>query len=162
MIGAAAMAVHGVSRATRDIDLFTLSQECLETSFWTSLRTTASIEAYVRKGDAADPLAGVVRLTAAGENPLDVVVGKSSWQRAVTERAQDAVIEDVAVRVAGALDLILLKLYAAGPQDAWDVEQLLTGSDEPALVAQIDVAVRALPPDGRALWARIRAGRRPA
>ena len=87
MIGAAAMAVHGVSRATRDIDLFTLSQECLETPFWTSLRTTARIEAHVRRGDAADPLAGVVRLAAAGENPLDVAVGKSSWQRAVTERA---------------------------------------------------------------------------
>ena len=87
MIGAAAIAVHGVSRATRDIDLFTLSQECLETSFWTSLRTTARIEAHVRRGDAADPLAGVVRLAAAGENPLDVAVGKSSWQRAVTERA---------------------------------------------------------------------------
>ena len=51
MIGAAAIAVHGVSRATRDIDLFTLSQECLETSFWTSLRTTARIEAHVRKGE---------------------------------------------------------------------------------------------------------------
>jgi hypothetical protein len=162
VIGAAAMAVHGVSRATRDIDLFTLARECLEPSFWTSLGSPAGIEALVREGDATDPLAGVVRLTAPGENPLDVVVGKSSWQATAIARAQDAVIEDVRIRVAGPLDLILLKLYAGGPQDAWDIEQLLTGSDEHALAAQVDGAVAALPPDGQALWARIRAGRRPA
>ncbi|PYM95499.1 MAG: hypothetical protein DME04_04675 [Candidatus Rokuibacteriota bacterium] len=45
VIGAAAMAVHGVSRATRDIDLFTLARECLEPSFWASLGPPAGIEA---------------------------------------------------------------------------------------------------------------------
>ena len=88
--------------------------------------------------------------------------GNLCYAEAASDPAPALLCLEAQVRVAGALDLILLKLYAAGPQDAWDVEQLLTGSDEPALVAQIDVAVSALPPDGRALWARIRAGRRPA
>ena len=57
------MAVHGVSRSTRDVDVFTLAQECLEAAFWAPLRAPA-LEARVRKGDADDPLAGVVRLTA--------------------------------------------------------------------------------------------------
>lgn len=63
VIGAAAMAVHGVSRSTRDVDLFTLAQECLEAAFWKALRLT-SVEARARKGDVDDPLAGVVRITA--------------------------------------------------------------------------------------------------
>ena len=79
MIGAAAMVVQGVSRSTRDLDLFPLARECLEAAFWNALRAT-SVEARVRKGDADDPLAGVVRVTAGGEHPLDVVVGRSSWQ----------------------------------------------------------------------------------
>ena len=150
------MAVHGVSRSTRDVDLFTLARECLEVAFWAPLRPT-SVEARVRKGDADDPLAGVVRLTAAGgEHPLDVVVGKSPWQAAVTAGAREALIEDVRVPVASRVDLILLKLYAGGPQDAWDIQQLLEGPAGAELTARIDAAVTALPPQGRSLWARIR------
>ncbi len=155
MIGAAAMAVHGVSRSTRDVDLFTLAQECLEAAFWTPLRAT-SVEARVRKGDADDPLAGVVRITAGGEHPLDLVVGKSPWQAAVTAGAREALIEDVRVPVASPVNLILLKLYAGGPQDAWDIQQLLEGPDGAALTAQVDAAVTALAPESRRLWARVR------
>jgi predicted nucleotidyltransferase len=39
LIGAAAMAVHGVSRSTRDLDLFVLARECLFPAYWDSLRT---------------------------------------------------------------------------------------------------------------------------
>ena len=154
MIGAAAMAVHGVSRSTRDVDLFTLAQECLEVGFWTPLRA-ASVDARVRKGDADDPLAGVVRITASDEHPLDVMVGKSPWQAGVLAGARETLIERVLVPVASRVDLILLKLYAGGPQDAWDIQQLLA-APEGQLTAQVDAAVRALPPDGRRLWARIR------
>jgi hypothetical protein len=150
------MAVHGVSRSTRDIDLFTLARECLDTSVWISLHA-AAIETRVRTGDADDPLAGVVRVTAEREHPLDLVVGKSAWQTGVVARAREAAIEGVPVRVASALDLILLKLYAGGPQDAWDIAQLLVGSEGPSLAAQVDAAVEALPQASRALWSRVRA-----
>ncbi len=153
------MAVHGVSRSTRDVDLFTLAQECLDAEFWNALQAT-SVEVRVRKGDADDPLAGVVRITAGGEHPLDVVVGKSPWQAAVTAGAREALIEDVRVPVASRVDLILLKLYAGGPQDAWDIQQLLADPDGATLTAQVDASVTALPPEGRSLWARVRgAGR---
>ena len=110
----------------------------------------------MRKGDADDPLAGVVRLTAVGEHPLDVVVGKSPWQATVTAGAREASIEDVRVPVASRVDLILLKLYAGGPQDAWDIQQLLACPEGAALAAQVDAAVTALPPEGRSFCARIR------
>jgi hypothetical protein len=39
----------------------------------------------------ADPPAGVVRLTAAGESPIDLMVGRDSWQaRALTAQVEAA------------------------------------------------------------------------
>ena len=63
VIGAAAMAIRGVGRSTHDIDLLTLSRACLDASWWT---TPAGVDVAVRRGDAHDPLAGVVRVEQAG------------------------------------------------------------------------------------------------
>src|SRR5438093_341526 len=73
----------------------------------------------------------------------------------VLERRAPSEIEGVSVPVATAADLVLLKLYAGGPQDAWDVEQLLAGPGRAALVAEVDAALGTLPEDTRRLWARI-------
>lgn len=148
------MAVHGVSRATLDIDLLTLAPECLDVATWQGLRTSG-VEAQIRRGDAEDPLAGVVRFTAPGEHPLDLVVGKSHWQEAVLARALDAELAGVRVPVAAPADLILLKLYAGGPQDAWDVLQLLAAPDRAALIADVEASLGALPAASRRLWSRI-------
>ncbi len=155
VIGAAAMAVHGVTRSTRDLDLLTVAAECLAADFWHDV-TAAGAHVDVRRGDAEDPLAGVVRVSASGHAPVDIVVGKARWHEAAFTRATEASIDGVTVPVAGVIDLVLLKLYAGGPLDAWDVEQLLHQPDHRAIVADIDVAVGALPPDSRALWARVR------
>ena len=52
-------------------------------------------------------------------------------------------------------DLALLKLYAGGPQDAWDIEQLLAGADRGALIAEVESRLADLPPRATALWRRI-------
>lgn len=52
-----------------------------------------------------------------------------------------------------AADLVLLKLYAGGPQDAWDVHQLLDAN--PSLRGEVAGLSNALPDDCRALWRRI-------
>ncbi len=155
VIGAAAMAVHGVTRSTRDVDLFTVAAESLDPGVWQPLRR-AGVQVRVEKGDAGDPLAGVVRLSAPSEHPLDVIVGKSPWQAEITSRARTTTIEGVEVPVAAPADLILLKLYAGGPQDAWDIEQLLGGPERAAVTAEVEAVLDALPAEGRRLWARIR------
>jgi hypothetical protein len=155
LIGAAALAVHGVSRATRDLDLLVVDGACLDPAYWAPL-AASGIEADVRRGDAADPLAGVVRLRRAQESPVDLVVGRHPWQADVLAGAVETDVLGVAVPVAGRADLILLKLFAAGPQDAWDVEQLLAGPERAATVAAVDRRVIALPEDSRTLWGRLR------
>lgn len=152
VIGAAAMAVHGVSRATRDVDLFTVNPATLEAATWASLAGDAP---RIRVGGSDDPLAGVARFLAAGEPPLDLVVGKTAWQAEIPGRARPSVIEGVEAPVAGAADLVLLKLYAGGPQDAWDIEQLLAGPDRAALVAEVQGRLAALPAHSQDLWNRI-------
>ena len=62
LIGAVAMAVHGVSRATADVDFLTVDGRVLEAALWDSL-SNEGVTLRVLKGDFDDPLAGSVRLT---------------------------------------------------------------------------------------------------
>jgi hypothetical protein len=68
-------------------------------------------------------------------------------------------VGDGQLRVVRAADLILLKLYAGGTQDRWDIEQLLALEPAGALVDDVESRAAVLPPDSRELWARLRAGR---
>ena len=131
VVGAAAMAVRGVSRSTRDVDLLVVDSECLSPATWESLRLEG-IAVSIRRGDADDPLAGAVRLTGPGHAMLDIIVGRAAWQARVLERASPSKIEEVSVPVATAADLVLLKLYAGGPQDAWDDYSALTADEQSA------------------------------
>jgi hypothetical protein len=113
----------------------------------------------IRPGDDSDPLRGVVRL--AGTTPfgitalIDVIVGRSAWQVTVLQRAMPRSIEGVVVPVATSGDVIVLKLFAGGPQDAWDIEQLLASGDRPTLVRHVETLLPQLPEHAQRLWARI-------
>ena len=85
LIGAAALAVHGVSRSTADVDLLTLDTRVLEKGLWEGL-AARGVTIRPLKGDHDDPLAGTVRLSA-GTELVDVVVGKLDWQGEIVECA---------------------------------------------------------------------------
>lgn len=107
VIGAAALAVHGVSRATGD---------------------------------------------------LDPLVGRHAWQREALGRASRVPLEGTSVAVVTPSDLVLLKLYAGGPQDAWDVDQLL--DLDSSIANEVEDGLPALPEECAVLWRRIRDQRR--
>jgi hypothetical protein len=94
LVGAGALAVHGVARSTLDLDLLVTTPACLSAPFWDDLRPA---------------------------------------------RTRASEVED-----------------AGGPQDAWDVTQLLAGDDRAALVAAVERALPALPAECAALWRRLR------
>lgn len=156
VIGATAMAVHGVTRSTADLDLLATDTRCLDPALWAPLRDAGTV-VDLRRGDDEDPLAGVIRFERGEEPPVDVLVGRWPWQREILGRAMRIEIGGVSVPVAAPADLILLKLYAGGPQDAWDIAQLLDAV--PGLEPLVEAGIGALPPDCAALWRRIRAGR---
>ncbi len=158
LVGAGALAAHGVSRSTFDVDLLVTDRRVLDAQAWAEL-SAAGVQVDVRAGDDEDPLAGVVRLSEPGERSVDVVVGRHRWETEILHRARAASAPGQ-VPVAAAADLVLLKLYAGGPQDAWDVEQLLAASDREAIGAAVLRVLPRLPPHAAALWRRVTGGER--
>jgi hypothetical protein len=156
LIGAAALAACGVARSTFDIDVLAVDLRCLDAALWKDLETNgASID--MRRGDTADPLAGVARFEQPGERPVDLIMGRHSWQKRALARA---------LRPAGSLpvvqrrDLILLKLYAGGTQDMWDIRELLALPDAAAVIDEVSADMHDLPADAVQRWAEVRgAGR---
>jgi predicted nucleotidyltransferase len=155
LAGAAALAVHGIARSTFDLDLFTTDAVALDRTTWTTLATNASVRVDIRRGDADDPLAGVVRIESEDERDVDVVVGRSPWQTEIVSRARPITAAGVQLPVVGPSDLILLKLYAGGSQDCWDIEQLLAGDARQRLVDDVEAQLDRLPGECRRLWVRI-------
>ena len=155
LIGAAAMAAHGVSRATVDLDVLVVALACLDPGPWSALRAQG-VAVDLRRGDDSDPLAGVVRFAAPGERPVDLVVGKATWQRSALVRAEPGRFAGVDLPILRAADLILLKLYAGGPQDRWDITQLLAAGDHGALVEEIELRLPELPSEAVTVWKSLR------
>ena len=145
-----------IARSTYDTDLLTTDVCVLEPAPWAELAAEAKCHVDVRRGDADDPLAGVVRVSRGSERDVDVIVGRSAWQRDVIERAGEIDLGGLRLRVVTPADLVLLKLYAGGAQDVWDVEQLLAVGVRDAIMAEVESRLVLLPPDARATWTRVR------
>jgi hypothetical protein len=152
LIGATALAVHGVSRSTQDQDLLAVDPACLDPATWSDL-SGRGVSVDVRRGDLTDPLLGVVRFAARGQRQVDLIVGKHTWQRPILARAEGG--EGGRPPVVRIVDLILLKLFAGGPQDAWDIQQILARSDRAQLVTSVEQELDKLPKRSAALWAKI-------
>ena len=128
----------------------------LDQGLWTSLRDGGASTRIVR-GDSDDPLLGAVRFSTPQERTIDVVVIAGGWVRAILEGTTAFAFAGTDVAVASASSLVLLKLYAGGPKDAWDIRALLESQDEPdALRADVDERVESMPAECRRLWAQLR------
>jgi hypothetical protein len=155
LIGAAAMALHGVSRSTADVDLLTVDSRALRRDCWAAFERRG-LEVRILRGDAEDPLAGSVRI-GDGQQFVDVVVGRQAWEREQVEAAVRRSLGDFDLPVVEPAGIVLLKLHAGGPKDAWDIRSVLeVARDREALLADVERTIGRLPQDARRLWARIR------
>jgi len=119
VIGAHALAAHGLARFTSDFDVLVMSGRVLARDFWPASLQTRLVS--LRKGDDGDPLRGVVRF--GPPITVDVVVGRGDIMRgALAHAALDGVI---GLSVVTVIDLVSLKLEAGGPQDLADISALL-------------------------------------
>jgi hypothetical protein len=153
LIGGEALAVHGIARATLDSDLLVARPDVLRAAFWSALSPRAAVEA--RAGDPDDPLAGVVRIRR-GNAQTDVIVGRP-WVRRMLDRSIRLRVASEQLPVVDRADLILLKLFAAGPQDLLDVRLLLESGD-PELAEQIERRLSGVPAEIGGAWRRLRRG----
>lgn len=148
LIGAAALAAAGVARSTFDLDLLTTDAAVLDLRLWDDLRA-AGVTVDIRRGDDDDPLAGVIRLELGAERPVDVILGRHAWQARAVARADRP---SGGPPVVQPRDLVLLKLYAGGAQDLWDVRELLRDPDREVLATQVEADLATLPLRMRELW----------
>jgi len=146
MIGAMALAAHGLARSSLDVDLLATDLSLLEPDAWDDF-SGGSVDARV--GGVFDPLAGVIRIAQPAEIPVDIVLfGPHGWQAEALHRASGSPVPIVALE-----DLVLLKLFAGGPRDRADIHGLL--DLHPHLQDRLSAHLDSLPPDRRALWGRI-------
>ncbi len=110
----------------------------LTAAFWPRRKTTPT--PTIRHGDADDPLAGVASLRTDGEQ-VDVIVGRGAWMAAMLTRRIWVGSGPRRLPIVDRADLVLLKLYAAGPQDLLDI-RLLLEADSKGLVVQSKRACR--------------------
>ena len=152
LIGAAALAAAGVARSTFDVDLLTTDPLVLRPSLWAGLRAEG-VSVEIRHADADDPLGGVVRIEAPAERPVDVIVGKHAWQDRAVRRARRP---GPGPAIVLPRDLVLLKLYAGGTQDLWDIRELLRLPEGGALEIAVQEDLEGLAPFMRERWADVR------
>jgi hypothetical protein len=113
-------------RATLDSDLLVATGDVVHNAFWSHFSPRAAVE--IRPGDVNDPLAGVVRLRRRTEQ-TDVIVGRP-WVRHMLDRTTRIHVGGDTLPVVDRADLILLKLFSAGPQELLDVRLLLERGGE--------------------------------
>jgi hypothetical protein len=146
LIGGGALAAHGIARATLDFDLLVVDRAVLVSPFWDDFPATVEL----RPGDADDPLAGVVRVSDGGE-AVDVIVGKHAWEAQMLARRVTVTVELQPLPTVDRADLVLLKLFAGGPQDLLDV-RLLLAADTGNLRNEVEQRVLDVPVETRRLW----------
>jgi hypothetical protein len=78
---------------------------------------------------------------------LDTLVGSKGYWRAELTLHHGRQLP--AARVD---DLVLLKLYAGGSQDRWDIEQLLARPDRAVIIDAVERSLSQLPADAQRLW----------
>jgi hypothetical protein len=122
LIGGFAVAAWGVPRATQDIDFAV----AIGTN---DPQTLASfMGGRYHGGGPDDPLKGVIRATvtvASASIPLQLVFLPSTFTDAIFQQIKALSIMNQSVPVVNWDMLVLLKIYAGGPQDVLDARQIL-------------------------------------
>ena len=144
-IGAAALAVHGYTRGTQNLDVaIAVAPDSTLREFAQALER-AGIANRLQLPDEVDPLGGVIRIWTAededgrGTTVVEVVNFFKPLCPTRNPGAQTlfnaASIEGTPLRCASLQDLVALKLYAGGRADHADVVQLIARTPTPNLDA---------------------------
>ncbi len=151
LIGAHAMAARGYPRFTVDVDLMTTDARVLDRATWAGLeRDGARVDP--RRGDADDPLGGVVHVQRGDDLDVDVVLAKWPWEARLIARAERLTVMGADLPVPRTSDLILLKLAAGGYLDLHDAAALLSLGDRASLAREVETHIGDVRPDVLDLW----------
>ncbi len=130
LIGALALAAHGYTRTTADVDLaVAMHPDELPKLAAKLKRPDRTVETSLP--DAGDPLGGVITIRRDGALPVQIVNfdnppagGFPALVRAA-QREPAILLETTSLHVVSAKMLVFFKLYAGGPKSELDIMELL-------------------------------------
>lgn len=130
VIGAFALSVHGVVRASRDVDaLLSIAPGRLA-----ELRAgfeRAGFGTILRRGDANDPIPAMFILTDPHGNQVDLLGGLRGLDPKAFSRGIEVPFLGETLRIVGREDFIAMKCFAGGPQDILDARSAYHGAPGP-------------------------------
>lgn len=129
VIGAMAASVHGIVRASMDADAV-LSLTIQETPTLQREFKEAGFQTELRRGDPDDPISGVLSLTDAHGNRVDLLVGLRGLDQAAFSRTVELHFHGTTLKVIGLEDFIAMKVFAGGPQDLADARAAISAAGD--------------------------------
>lgn len=130
VIGAFALSVHGVVRASRDADaLLHISLPGIK-----RLRqrfAAAGFRAELHLGDSQDPIPAMLVLGDAHGNQVDLLGGLRGLDPGAFTRGIEVGFQGDILRFVGREDFIAMKCFAGGPQDLLDAKDAYLGAGGP-------------------------------
>jgi hypothetical protein len=122
-IGALALAVHGFSRATTDVDALVHASASRLRRLAPAFRS-AGFTAEYRGGDSDDPIPGLLQLTDPHGNVVDLIAEFRGLDPLTYDRGFTVSLRDSSLKVASRVDFIALKCFAGSPQDLDDARRV--------------------------------------
>ena len=149
LVGAAALAVHGYSRATEDIDLGVATASLADLRrCGDEIRAALNLDVTIAMPDADDPLGGVITVQGPDIRQIQVInfvnpigVGDHPGREAIA-RARDLTLAGTRASVVDLEHLVAMKLFAGGMKSRADVVELLAYNPEADLAAIASVCSR--------------------
>jgi hypothetical protein len=130
VIGAFALTVLGVIRATTDVDalLFTKPGRLakLERSF-----ERAGFDTELRTAEADDPISGMLVLSDDYSNRVELLGGLRNMDPGIFSRTLEITFRDETLSIVGREDFIAMKCFASSPQDLLDARSAYQAAPGP-------------------------------
>ena len=130
VIGAFALSVHGMVRATMDVDavVFAAPKQLanLQAAF-----DSAGFLTELRRGDSDDPIPAMLVLRDAYDNRVELLGGLRGMDPEVFSRTVEVPLMGVNLRIVGREDFIAMKCFAGSPQDIMDARSAYRGAQGP-------------------------------
>jgi hypothetical protein len=130
VIGAFALSAHGAVRGTTDVDalLFTTPQHLVKLR---AVFDRAGFATELRRGDADDPILGLLVLSDSHNNHVELLGGLRGMDPAISSRTVEVPFRGVNLRFVGREDLIAMKCFAGEPQDLLDAHSAYRTAQRP-------------------------------
>jgi hypothetical protein len=126
VIGAMAVSVHGVVRASMDADAL-VNLAFNEQRKLADYFTQQALKAELRRGDVVDPIPAMLVVSDQHDNRVDLLMGLRGLDPSIYDHTVEIRLPEFTspLHIASKEDVIAMKLFAGGPLNLLDAQRLL-------------------------------------